>query len=45
MFDYYYLIIMAHMEKKTEKKSIVTKTTLCHLPENDNSYVDTMTGT
>ena len=32
---------MAHMGKK--KKSVVTK--LRHLPENDNSYLDTMTGT
>ena len=39
MFDYYYFIIMAHMKKK----SVITK--LRHLPENDNSYLDTMTGT
>ena len=33
-----------HMKKKKKKKSVVTKTTR-HLPENDNSYLDSMTGT
>ena len=31
-------------KKKKKKKSVVTKTTR-HLPENDNSYLDSMTGT
>ena len=42
MFDYWYFIIYGSYEKK-KKKSIVTKT--MHLPENDNSYLDTMAGT
>ena len=42
MFDYYYFIIMAHMKKK--KKKILHQQKLRHLPENDNSYLDTMTG-
>ena len=42
MFDYQYFTIMACMKKK-KKKSVVKK--LRHLPENDNSYLDTMTGT
>ena len=41
MFDYQYFIIMAHMKKK----KICRKKKLSHLPENDNSYLDTMTGT
>ena len=45
MFDYYYFIIMAHMEKK-EKKSVVAKTTSpTGIMEYDDSYLDTMTGT
>ena len=43
MCDYQYYIIMAHMEKK--KKKIRRNKKLRHLPENDHSYLDTMTGT
>ena len=32
------------MKRKKKKKSVV-KRKLRHLPENDNSYLDTMTGT
>ena len=42
MFDYEYFIIMAHMKKNQKNLS---QQKLCHLPENDNSYLDTMTGT
>ena len=44
MFDYQYFIIMARMGKK-KKKKIRRNKKLSHQPENDNSYLDTMTGT
>ena len=42
MCDYQYYIIMAHMENKKKNPS---QQKLRHLPENDHSYLDTMTGT